>query len=301
MYRRLYAPRSGAGSEIRAWRTGAALTALAALPGFTGGCVQMTRHSNMMIFGTNTVVGIRAGTGPTSVPEVAIGYARQEAVVLPLVANVGETGDGNRLTPCDPRQPAGGAAVIGAVPPPAERLHSCLLAGSSKGPMGEGVIDSYSVLASFGGRFGAAGSRDTPKAEGGVAQYFATGVAAQNLALNGGAAAVAVSPAATRAAGEPAVSAISAFGDPAGYAAGPPLAKRYPTFETKLTALIEASDDATIASRIAKFDRDAGLPGPFLGDCTTVTGCLAAVGNGRYEDDYPEHADALDHALTQWK
>ncbi len=48
--------------------------------------------------------------------------------------------------------------------------------------------DTYSVLASFGAKFGG-GSSNT---DGGLAQFFATGIAAQNLANSGGARLVAV-------------------------------------------------------------------------------------------------------------
>ncbi len=51
---------------------------------------------------------------------------------------------------------------------------------------GEAKQDTYSVLASFGLRFGGSGSVTGVKARGGIAQYFATGLAAQTLAKQGG-------------------------------------------------------------------------------------------------------------------
>jgi hypothetical protein len=130
------------------------------------GCVQATRHSNTMIFGTNTQLGIRAGASAASVPEVNIGYARQEAVVMPLVANGQD--DGRVQKPCDPSQPVevnGGDGFA---------VHPCLLVG-----INDKAQDSYSVLASFGSKFGAGADATGAKAEGGIAQYFATGIAAQ--------------------------------------------------------------------------------------------------------------------------
>lgn len=141
-----------------------------------GGCMQMTRHSNTLVFGTNTSFGIVVGTDATSAPSIAVGFKRQEAVVMPLIANVNSNGE--LLSPCligpaqgDPH----GAAPIGTA-----ATHPCLLVGRD----GDGKTDAYSVLASFGTKYDA-GNQGVG---GSIAQYFATGVAAQHLALNGGAA-----------------------------------------------------------------------------------------------------------------
>ena len=72
----------------RPYRKAAAVTALALL---AAGCVQATRHSNTMYFGTNTTFGIKAGAATGETPKVIVGYDRQEAVILPLVANTAET------------------------------------------------------------------------------------------------------------------------------------------------------------------------------------------------------------------
>jgi len=192
-------------------RLHAQLAPLILLPLLAGGCVQMTRHSNMMIFGTNTVVGVRAGVNATSVPEVAIGYTRQEAVILPLVANVSSTiGEGgttaqtvtdkktgnttetvttrggrlNRLEPCDMSKPLDETGLSDDTRP--FRVHPCALIA-----INDKMQDSYSVLASFGGNFDARYEQGKLSGSVGVAQYFATGMAAQLLALNGGAAVVA--------------------------------------------------------------------------------------------------------------
>jgi hypothetical protein len=182
-----------------------------------GGCTQMTRHSNMMIFGTNTVVGLRAGTTSTSVPEVALGYARQEAVVLPLVANV-VTDRNSPVAKRDHLEPCNLTAKL--EPDPAllndgrgYRIHPCSLVAWK-----DGAQDSYSVLASFGGTFRGSGESGSREAEGGVAQYFSTGMAAQILALNAGAAAVASGIAARSAADKPSMTLtgiISYKSDPA--------------------------------------------------------------------------------------
>lgn len=171
MYRRFYAQ----------------LAAIAALPALAGGCTQMTRHSNMIIFGTNTVVGVRVGVSATQVPSVDVGFNRQELVLMPVVANVDVDGQGH-MKPCN---------VNGATPSPVPagqtpQANPCVLLGTR-----QGAQDSDSVLASFGGHFDAASSTaNGAKAQGGVSQYFATGMAAQLLALNGGAAVVSSGPAA---------------------------------------------------------------------------------------------------------
>jgi hypothetical protein len=126
-----------------------------------GGCVQATRHSNTMVFGTNTVFGINAGQDVSGIPSVTVGFRRQEAVVMPLVANVAD--NGSYQTPCN----------LQAMPPVGQnQMNPCLLVGLS----GRGSIDTYSVLASFGANFQGSGGNAT--ASGGLAQFFSTGIAA---------------------------------------------------------------------------------------------------------------------------
>lgn len=153
------------------------LAALALVP-LAAGCVQATRHSNTMYFGTNTTFGIKAGASTGEVPEVIVGYDRQEAVILPLLANTVDHSQppNNRLGPCPVEKPlevTGGEYAV----------HPCSFV-SIKG----GNLDSYSVLASFGAEFAA--RAQNPEASGGLAQYFSTGMAAQILADRGGAALV---------------------------------------------------------------------------------------------------------------
>jgi len=151
-----------------------------AMPLLLCGCMQMTRHSNTMVFGTNTVMGVSAALDASSVPSVTVGYRRQEAVIMPLVANVGvQQGDQRgKLVPCP----------ITAAPIAQDQYIPCILVGKRNGSDGSS-IDTYSVMASFGGKAsGSAGS----STEGGirVAQFFSTGNAALLLAATGGAALV---------------------------------------------------------------------------------------------------------------
>lgn len=135
------------------------------------GCAQTVRHTNTLLFATNTQIAISAGTSATAQPDVTIGYKRQEAVVMPLVANYAP----------DPKEPGKLVPCGNATSPPAS---GCLIVGKNGTANAQ---DSYSVLASFGAKFGAKGKGAQPEANVGIAQYFATGVAAQLLAATGGA------------------------------------------------------------------------------------------------------------------
>lgn len=257
MHRRLYAQ----------------LAALIALPAL-GGCVQMTRHSNMMIFGTNTVVGIKLGVNATSVPEISVGFTRQEAVVLPLVANVSEsTQEPGNLVPCDPRSPV----TVTKVPADTRDflVHPCSLVGVNGTAM-----DSYSVLASFGGKFETASENGSVKANGGVAQYFATGVAAQTLALNGGAAVVASSDAAKAAAGNPPVKATTAslYSDAAQLAQARADQKDYATAIAAVSKQISQTaggSKSALDAQIKIFEAALGVTERLT--CTDVQTCASEV------------------------
>ena len=85
---------------------------------------------------------------------------------MPLVANYAP----------DPKEPGKLVPCGNAASPPAD---GCLIVGKNGT---SGAQDSYSVLASFGAKFGGKSSGTTPEASVGIAQYFATGVAAQLLA-----------------------------------------------------------------------------------------------------------------------
>jgi len=147
----------------------------------TGGCMQAPRHTNTLMFATNTSGGIKLGVDEQQVPQILIGYERHEAVFMPLVANT--NGDPGGLKPC-PTQSDGSNAV--ALP------QTCLLQGTG----GAGLSDAYSVLATFRGNATAKSGEGQTQAGGAIAQYFATGLAARALAENGGAAAIATGDAA---------------------------------------------------------------------------------------------------------
>ena len=127
---------------------------------------QTPHHTNTMFFGTATKLGVDIAQNPTAgnVPTLTIGYKRIEAVWMPLMANADEKGKPASCSGSD-----------------------CLFQGSSEN-------DTYSVLASFGAKIGAGADAGGVKSNVGIAQYFATGLAAQKLADKGGAQLVAVQP-----------------------------------------------------------------------------------------------------------
>lgn len=171
------------------------LLACAVLP-LLGGCVQATRHSNTMVFGTNTSLAAKIGTGVNQVPELSVGYSRQEAVIMPLLANTADA-DG-KLVPCGTKE-VDGEIVTSTITDSPGVPHPCKFVATKTDSNGIISQDSYSVLASFGAnvKARAPGPNSTNSDIGiGLAQYFATGVAAQLLAANGGAAVVSVSEAA---------------------------------------------------------------------------------------------------------
>lgn len=131
------------------------------------------QHTNTLIFGTNTKLALDISQSPTNLPSITFGYKREEAVWMPLVANIKQDG-----TPCDVSMTS----------------ESCLLQGTENH---NGDKDTYSVLASFGAKFnGEATGVNAPNAKGGggLAQFFATGIAARKLAEKGGARLVSVQP-----------------------------------------------------------------------------------------------------------
>jgi hypothetical protein len=116
------------------------------------------KHTDLLVFGTNTQFGIDVGTNASSTTSLTIGFKRQEAVLMPLLAN-------------------GQDSLY--VPKSATAIDPKYLGQDST----TAKSDTYSVLAVFG----ASGSADTTAtAKVGIAQYFATGLAARTLAIAGG-------------------------------------------------------------------------------------------------------------------
>ena len=208
----------------------------------------MTRHSNTLVFGTNTSFGVKVGADATSTPGITVGYSRQEAVVIPVVANTAD--NGTVLAPCP--------QIVTPGTVKADLPDNCRLIAN------DGTdTDTLSVLASFGTKYNAGGG-NSPNVGGEISQYFATGLAARTLAARAGAAAVA--------SGEAAIASAESLEMVTSRAAGiDELAK-------KVAAL--ASVDA-VAAAMTAVDRQLG-GNIFTRACatapaTTPSGCSAAL------------------------
>jgi len=145
-----------------------------------GGCAGTPEHTNTLMFATTTKFALDVSVSPTGgTPDFTLGYKRSEGVWMPLLANK-ETGETTKPADCD------------------KAKSDCLFQGKEeKGKK----TDTYSVLASFGAKFSggaSSGATDSSspnaQASGGLAQFFATGIAAQNLASQGGSRLVSIQP-----------------------------------------------------------------------------------------------------------
>lgn len=138
------------------------------------GCSSTPNHTNTLLFATSTKFAIDASVNPVSsaTPELTIGYKRYEGVWMPLLVNqVKKNGiesatciSTNNQTPC--------------------LYQSSSTDYDKDGKPTKSFTDTYSVLASIGAKFegdSSVNSNSQVAAKGGLAQFFATGLAAQNL------------------------------------------------------------------------------------------------------------------------
>lgn len=212
-----------------------------------GGC----RHNNAINFATSTQFGVKVGVNAEKIPEVQVGYNRQEAARVPVYLEQDKNTAGPATTPgnasvhallrqaqillqsTDANVQAKGAKLIVGLQQGAGRslgtnlvyqlafaeaakslntsgpqpdpllLNACIQAAldlpvetqrfHEQGKFiatrqGDNAADAYSVLGTFSGD--GAGSLSTNSGRLKIAQFFATGVAAQELARYGGAATV---------------------------------------------------------------------------------------------------------------
>lgn len=136
-------------------------------------CSSTPKHTNTLIFGTNTKVALDISQDPTGSVGFTLGYRRQEAVWMPLLANKG--GENVPVEGC--------------------LEQDCVVfkgTAGTGGPAGDGAKDTYSVLATLSGQTSGQAGGQSPSVKGGgaIAQVFATGFAARLLAVTGGAALV---------------------------------------------------------------------------------------------------------------
>ena len=190
--------------------------AIAACVGFfLGGCE--VAHNDVLVFGTQTNLGIdiSASAAQGGVPNLTLGYKRYEAVWMPLVINakdsklvpepatastLGKTNAGVTVAPkakpaalfvsATNASPSADVDQNNASPAESQKREKSIkyrgeAAGIDSGKGGAKYeIDSYSVFASFGAKAGAAGGAEGGSANVALAQFFATGIAAQRLGAN---------------------------------------------------------------------------------------------------------------------
>jgi hypothetical protein len=153
------------------------------------GCGNL-QHNDVLVFATDTKLALDVSPSPTSggAPSFTLGYKRSEGVWMPLVINGTHSTVLNGQKVCDQagrcwsyNYAALEAFKICAAKedgPPVACLRSLSQDIKYTGS-GEGRTDTYSVFASFGADTGASGGGKAT-----LAQFFATGVAAQKLANN---------------------------------------------------------------------------------------------------------------------
>lgn len=135
-------------------------------------------HNDVLVFGTSTTIGLNLETGANqgSAPSIVVGYEREEAVWMPLLAN----GVDSQIAAC--------RAVNGrSCPQPAQPRTGALGETMYQSTLREnGTVvrtDTYSVFASLGASFNGRANTGV-EAGAGVAQFFATGNAALNITDN---------------------------------------------------------------------------------------------------------------------
>jgi hypothetical protein len=140
--------------------------ALSLLVGVTLAACGTPYHTNTLIFSTGTKIALDISADPTSGnPSISVGYKRLEVVWMPLLANKDDQG-----TPYVDKD--------------------FLFLGKEDGK----AQDTYSVIATIDAKFSSGAEQSKLSAGGGLAQFFATGLAARKLAALGGAKLVSVQP-----------------------------------------------------------------------------------------------------------
>jgi len=127
------------------------------------GCIPS--HSDTLVFGTQTKLAVDLSlNSTTNVPSMTVGYTRQEGVWMPLYVNSRDSRYSNFSS----------GKIF--------RNFTSVVSSLKYVGNEENNRDTYSVLASFGANI-SGGSNSSGV---GIAQYFATGIAARKLAEKGG-------------------------------------------------------------------------------------------------------------------
>lgn len=146
-------------------------------------------HNDVLIFATNTKFGLDIASDPTAggAPSFTLGYKRAEGAWMPLVIN-GQHSNALKCSVCndegecvavdDPTLEAFKICAQEEQGPPVNCLRALSRDIKYYGTDGKRV-DTYSVFGSFGATGSARGGGEAQ-----LAQFFATGIAAQELAGN---------------------------------------------------------------------------------------------------------------------
>lgn len=147
------------------------------------------QHNDVLVFATETKVAfdVSASAVDGGAPEVTLGYKRKEGVWMPLVVNGRSSTLLSDQVTCDAQGRC--YTMASAIRKPFEdcvrlsagKPEACIAALRDEvkyvGQAGDRT-DTYSTFASFGAEFAGGGTG----AKAGLAQFFATGIAAQRLA-----------------------------------------------------------------------------------------------------------------------
>jgi hypothetical protein len=155
-------------------------------------------HNDVLIFGTQTMFALDASSAPEQggVPQFTIGYKRKEVVWMPMMMNgiCSRAATAHLPDACLPANSADGGAPtatstpgvpVGNPPAPTQPTNPQYqgMGEAGRGWHGGGV-DTYSVFASFGAKGSGSGNATGVEGQAELAQFFATGIAAQRLAAN---------------------------------------------------------------------------------------------------------------------
>ncbi len=174
------------------YKTLVKILAVGSITALLPACAMNKKHNDVLIFGTGTTVGVNvaAPIQNAGLPKFSIGYDRLEAVWMPLKPNDVKAGDAAKaLNECAKSLTSLGTAALTpevikntcmSIALPANKYVS-MSRGLNENKGGKELeLDTYSVFASFGG----SGALSFGNASGNLAQFFATGIAAQRLAAN---------------------------------------------------------------------------------------------------------------------
>jgi hypothetical protein len=138
-------------------------------------------HGDAIIFASNKQIGVKVGVDSQKIPEVSIGYNGQDFALVPVYKKDPKTAT---ATPPNSADPSKGA------PSEHGKTRDISEVGKYLATSGINDQDAYSVYGSFVGKAQGKGDIEGAKADLSLSQFFATGIAAQILAKDAGAAMV---------------------------------------------------------------------------------------------------------------